>query len=132
MIDPLIERVIGLLTPKEWEALLWLMACTLAATQTLKVIWRLSPLRGGGHGGVNSIAAISGMASAIMVWPAGETAPWYVAGIIAGPASIVVFKIGFGLLNKFLPGVAATMNADRRKVETGPPPETIERRKTDD
>ena len=132
MIDPHIERIINLLTPKEWEALLWLMACTLAATQTVKVLWRLSPIRGGGHIGVNVIATFTGMASAFAVWPANETAPWYVAGVIAGPASSLVFKIAFSLIKKFFPDTAAAINADRRRTEMGPPPETVERRKTDD
>ena len=132
MIDPIIERVIALFTASEWKAIILLMLCTMALTQTVKVFWRRSPIKGGGNIGVNAIAAITGLASAYMVWPSVTTIPWYAAGIIAGPASIVMFKIWFGLLTKFFPTAAGILNSDRRKSTESPPPNDVERRKTDD
>ena len=67
------------------------------------------------------------IAAAYLIWPA-SAGPWYVAGIIAGPSSSVLFKFGFALLTKFMPGLAAAVNFDRRKLDLGPPPATPERR----
>lgn len=120
MIDPFIERLIGLFTPQEWKALIWLMVITLAATHTIKVAWRLSPIRGASNGAVYLVAAVIGFAAAYFVWPS-HSVPWYMAGVTAGPASNIVFRIAFALLNKFLPGVASSINFDRRKQDVGAP-----------
>lgn len=128
MIDPMIEKVINLFTPDEWRAVIWLLVCTVAATHTLKIVWRFVPIKGGGNGQVQVIAIVAGFASAFLMWPE-HTVPWYAAGVIAGPASSVAFKIAFGVLTKYFPTIAAAVNADRRKLELGPPPATDERRK---
>lgn len=132
MIDPIIERLIGLFSPAEWRAIAWLLLATVAATHTLKIVWRWSPFRGGSHGHVQLIAVVAGFASAFFVWPAAGTVPWFMAGVIAGPASSVAFWMAFALLKKYLPTTAAAINADRRRNESGPPPGDVERRKTDD
>ena len=131
MIDPFIERLIGLFSPAEWKALIWLMVITLAATHTIKVAWRLSPIRGASNGAVYLIAAVVGFVSAYFIWPS-QSVPWFIAGVTAGPASNVAFKIAFALLEKFLPGVSSAVNFDRRKADSGAPPDGIPRRKEDE
>ena len=131
MIDPIIERAINLFSPAEWKAIIWMLVATIATTHTLKILWRWMPIKGGGHVGVNAIAIVSGFIAAFAVWPETGSIPWYVAGVIAGPASSLVFKIAFSRIKKFFPDTAAAINADRRRLELGPPPATAERRKTD-
>ena len=121
MIDPIIERIIGLFSPAEWKAIIWLLLSTIAATHTLKIVWRLSPLSGGGHKSVQLIAVAAGFLSAFFVWPATGTVPWFVAGVVAGPASSAVFWAAFGLLKKYMPSVAEMVNADRRTPGPGGP-----------
>src|SRR3990172_2822337 len=130
MIDPILERAINLFTPDEWRSVIWLLLCTLALPISLKVLWRLSPVRGGGDGGVQLIAIASGFIAAFLLWPE-ASGPWYVAGIIAGPASSLAFKAAFAALSKFSPGIAAAINFDRRKQDLGPPPDGVPRRKED-
>ena len=130
MIDPILERALNLFTPAEWRAVIWLLLCTLAMTHTLKVLWRLSPIKGGGDGGVQLIAIASGFLAAFLLWPA-ASGPWYVAGVIAGPASSLAFKFAFSTLNRFAPGFASVLNFDRRKQDLGAPPDGVPRRKED-
>ena len=117
MIDPFIERLIGLLSPAEWKSLIWLMCITLAATHTIKVSWRLSSLPGASNTAVYLISAIVGFSATYFVWPS-HNVPWYMVGITVGPASNIAFKIVVALLEKFLPGVTASINFDRRKEST--------------
>lgn len=127
MIDPILERALSLFTTAEWRIVIWLLLCTVALTHIIKVLWRLSPVKGGGNGSVQIIAIVSGFLSAFMLWPA-TSGPWYVAGIIVGPASSYVFKVGFALLSKLSPDLAAALNFERRRLVLGPPPATVERR----
>lgn len=121
------QQVISLFTPQEWRAMLWLLVATLAATHTLKIAWRLSPWSGGGHWHVALVSAIVGFVLAYFLWPSGQ---WWVAGIIAGPASNVAFKLAFAVLKRYLPEFAAGLNADRRTTDMPiPPTGTPERRK---
>lgn len=128
MIDPLLQWFLNLLTIAEWRAIVWLLMGTIAGTHTLKIVWRLSPFPGGGHGHVYLVSAAIAMAYAFAIWPDGSV-PWWAAGTVAGPASNVAFKVLFALLKKYAPDAAAAMNADRRKVWGLPPSGTPEQRK---
>ena len=130
MIDPILERALNLFTAAEWRNMVWLLACTLAITHLLKVLWRLSPIKGGGDASVQILAIVSGFLAAYMLWPP-ASGPWYVAGVIAGPASSVAFKFVFAALNKFSPGFASAINFDRRKEDLGAPPDGVPRRNGD-
>ena len=127
-MDELAKWFLGLFTTAEWRAFIWLILATLAAVQTLKLVWRYSPITGGGHGHVAILAAVSSMVLAYFIWPAGSGS-WIVAGIVGGPASNLTFKLGFGLLKRYMPDLAATVNLDRREVWGLPPQGTPERRK---
>ena len=128
-IPPIVIWFLGLFTIDEWRAFIWLIIATLAATHTVKVIWRRLPIAGGGHGHVALLAAVSSMVLAYFIWPK-ESGMWWIAGIVCGPASNLTFKLGFGLLKRYMPDLAATVNLDRRK-DTMPIPPTgsPERRK---
>jgi len=131
MIDPILERALSLFTTAEWRIVIYLLLCTITLTHTLKILLRLSPIKGGGNGAVQVIAIVSGFFSAFLLWP--ETSgPWYVAGIIAGPASSVAFKFAFAMLNKLSPTFASIVNFDRRREDQGIPPGVIPRRKEDE
>ena len=127
-MDELAKWFLGLFTTAEWRAFIWLILATLAAVQTLKLVWRYSPITGCGHGHVAILAAVSSMVLAYFIWPAGSGS-WIVAGIVGGPASNLTFKLGFGLLKRYMPDLAATVNLDRREVWGLPPQGTPERRK---
>lgn len=127
-MDELAKWFLGLFTTAEWRAFIWLILATLAAVQTLKLVWRYSPITGGGHGHVAILAAVSSMVLAYFIWPAGSGS-WIIAGTVGGPASNLTFKLGFGLLKRYMPDLAATVNLDRREVWGLPPQGTPERRK---
>jgi hypothetical protein len=118
-LAPLAQWVAGLFTPAEWKAFVLLIAVTLAATHTIKVIWRLAPISGPSHRQVYLVTAGIGFLVAWPIWPAGFD--WWIPGVLAGPAAALAFKAGFYLIKKFAPGMAAAINADRRRREVGPP-----------
>lgn len=112
----------ALFTNVEWRVLILLVATTLGLTQTIKVAWRLLPIPGGGNRTwINLIAAVIGLTLSLLLWP-GEFLVRMSVGFIIGPLAVLLFKIGFGLLKKYLPSVAARVNVDRRvctkKVKT--------------
>lgn len=128
-MDATLQWFLNLLTTAEWRAILWLLMVTLAGTHTIKVAWRnVLPFSGGGGGQVALVAAGCSMVAAYFIWPAGSV-HWAVAGIVGGPASNIAFKLGFALLKRFTPDLAATINLDRRTVLGLPPTDTPERRK---
>lgn len=118
-LSPVALWVVGLFAPAEWKAFILLICVTIAGTHTIKVVWRRSPLRGGSHTDVYIISALLGAVSAYFLWPVGFS--WWVPAILAGPASALVFKAVFFLIKKLSPGLAATLNLDRRKRDAGPP-----------
>lgn len=130
-MDPIIERALSLFTPAEWRTFIWLVVSTLGVTHLLKGLWRLCPVKGGGSKGVQLISLLSGFVAAYMMWPAG-TIPWYVAGLIAGPAANILFKVAFATLTKLAPDVAGAINFDRRKENLGAPPEDVGPRRKED
>lgn len=129
-LAPVVLWFIGLFTLAEWRAFVLLIAVTISATHTVKLVWRLSPVRGGSHGQVNLASAIIGFSAAPFVWPSGFS--WWIPAVLAGPVSVLVFKISFWTLKKFMPGFAATLNMDRRKEDMGPPPDGIGPRRKED
>ena len=129
-MDATLQWFLNLLTTAEWRAILWLLMVTLAGTHTIKVAWRNLPFSGGGGGQVALVAAGCSMVAAYFVWPVGSV-PWWLAGIVGGPASNIAFKLGFALLKRFTPDLAATVNLDRRKVWGLPPNDRKPWRKED-
>ena len=129
-MDATVQWLLSLLTTAEWRAILWLLMVTLAGTHTLKLTLRNWLSKGGGHGQVALMAAGVSMVAAYFVWPAGSV-PWWIAGIVGGPASNIAFKAGFALLKRFTPDLAATVNLDRRKVCGLPPKDRKPWRKED-
>jgi len=127
MIEALIQQYlswfVGLFTPAEWKAFVLLLAVTIAATQIVKVGWRILPIPADRltyrHSVLYLVTCLVAIVIAVAIWPPGFN--WWVPGIIAGPTSAVVFKTGFAVLRKFAPEVAASFNADRRRDDRGPP-----------
>lgn len=120
---------LNLFTAQEWRSFIWLLLGTLTATHTVKIIWRWSPWKGGNHSHITLVSVIAAFAIAFFIWPAGS-GPWWLAGIVAGPVSNIAFKLGFGLLKRYAPDLAATVNMDRRQAKNGLPPQgRSERRK---
>ncbi len=129
---PVVQWFAGLFTPGEWKAFVLLLAVTMAVTQIVKVGWRVLPIPADRltyrHSLLYLITCAVSFIGAPFIWPTGFS--WWIPGVIGGPASALVFKIGFSLLRKFAPDMAASINADRRRVDRGPPG-GIARRKTD-
>ncbi len=127
MIESLIQQYlswfVGLFAPAEWKAFVLLLAVTIAGTQIIKVCWRFLPIPADRltyrHSVLYLLTCLMGLGLAAAIWPPGYS--WWIPGILAGPASAVVFKIGFAVLRKFAPSVAASFNADRRRDDRGPP-----------
>lgn len=130
-MDALTQFFLGLFPAMEWRAFIWLILATLAFTHTAKIAWRYSPLKGGGHGQIALISAVAGFCLAYFIWPSTGSGPFWVAGLVAGPASNIAFKVGFALLRRFMPDLAATVNLDRRKLWGLPPKDRKPWRKED-
>lgn len=128
-MDALTQWFLGLFTQAEYRAFIWLILATMGATHAIKVIWRYSPLKGGGHGQIALISAVAGFCLAYFIWPPIGSGPFWIAGLVAGRASNIAFKMGFALLKRYMPDLAATVNLDRREVWGLPPQGTPERRK---
>jgi len=128
LFEGIVHFIGSLLSVAEWKAFVILCALTLAATQTLKTVWRMLHVPGESRDAVNVMACSIAIAASYFFWP--TPGYWWVAGIIAGPASVLFFKISYGILKWKLPGLASALNFDRRKDDTTPP-EGVERREGD-
>lgn len=131
-LAPLVQWFAALFTPAEWKAFVLLIAVTMAVTQIVKVGWRVLPIPADRltyrHSILYLLTCATAFIAAALIWPPGFS--WWIPGVIGGPASALTFKVGFALLRKFAPEVAASINADRRRDDRGPPG-GIARRKTD-
>ena len=114
MIESALQFLAGLFTPAECKAMVWLIIITLACTHTIKVLWRFCPVRGGSHGQVYLVSAVVALVASYFVWPPIE-GQWWTAGIVAGPASNIMFKLALAALKKIWPEGAAAINFERRR-----------------
>ena len=128
-LAPVAHWVAGLLTPAEWSAMIWLVSGTLIFTHFAKIVWRLSPIPGGGNNNaIHLVAGLIGLLIAIPVWPDSGRVPFWMAGPVASGGAIGIFKGFFPVLSYFFPRLADNLNANRRRYDLGPPPATPERR----
>ena len=120
--DPAVQWLFGLFTTQEWKSIILLLLVIMALTQIVKVGWRILPIPADRLTYMNSImyliTCVISMVCAPFIWPPGLN--WWIPGVIGGPASAVVFKIGFSILKKYAPDIAAGFNADRRSNEASP------------
>jgi hypothetical protein len=130
-ISPIAQWFVSLLTMAEWSAVFLLILSTLFFTHIAKIGWRMSPISGDRrHGLINLTSCLIGLGLGKALWPATGHAPWWIAGpVMGGGGAILVWKLAWPMFSSMLPGVAAKVNMDRRKMELGPPPATAERRK---
>lgn len=129
MVDPILQWFMGLFTAAEWRAMAWLLIATLAATHTAKIAWRRSPVPGGYGWQIEILSGGLSIALAYFLWPA-DSVPFWIAGMVGGAAATLAFKAGFAVLKRHAPDIAAVLNAERREVVGGLPPEGVpERRK---
>lgn len=114
--DPAVQWLFGLFTTQEWKALILLLFVTMALTQIVKVGWRILPIPADRLTYQKSIiyliTCVISLICAFFIWPPGLS--WWIPGVIGGPASAVAFKLGFSILRKYAPDIAAGFNADRR------------------
>lgn len=123
---PDINWIIGLITPAEWAAALWLMLLIYAATEISKRLWRLFTKSYGSRVAWIAAAIVS-FAGASELWPQASIVPWWMAGIIGGPISNAVYKITVWMIDRTSPGFARIFTGERRRRDE-PPPGGIERR----
>lgn len=131
-IGTIVSWFVGLFTPAEWKAFVLLVLVAMAVTQIVKVGWRVLPIPADRltykHSILYLITCGTSFFGAPFIWP--PEFSWWIPGVIGGPASAITFKAGFFLIRKFFPDMAASFNADRRKMNIGPP-SGIERRGKD-
>lgn len=123
-LAPLVQWFAALFTPAEWKLFvvngwrfLLLLGLTLAATHTIKVLWRKSHWRGGGHGHTNVVALVVSYPLAFLVWKEGSS--FAIPAILGGPSAILTFKVAFAWLKRKHPELAAEINFDRRGTDRG-------------
>ena len=130
--DPAAQWLFGLFTTQEWKSLILILFVTMALTQIVKVGWRILPIPADRLTYQNSIlyliTSVISFTSAFFIWPPGLS--WWIPGVIMGPASALAFKVGFFILKKYAPDIAAGFNADRRRNYIDPPDGFL-KRKTD-
>lgn len=122
-LAPVVTWFAAIFTPAEWKSFVLLIAVTMAVTQIVKVGWRILPIPADRltyrHSLIYLIACATSLVGAPFIWPPGFN--WWIPGVIGGPASALTFKLWFALLRKFAPDIAASFNADRRRLDLGPP-----------
>lgn len=123
---PDIGWLVGLLTPAEWQAVLWLMLLIYSLTELAKRLYRAATARYT-RAEVWFGALVVGFAGAFFVWPEDSAVEWWIAGLCAGPMSSVLHRLAVGLLERISPELAAAVTGDRRRRDL-PPPGGIERR----
>ena len=126
---PDLNWIIGLITPAEWAAVLWLMLLIYAATEIAKRAWRLFTKQYGPRVAWIAAALVS-FAGASELWPEASIVPWWIAGIIGGPMSNVLYKVTVWMIDRVSPGFARLFTGERRR-EDEPPPGGLERRQSD-
>lgn len=120
MVDPVLQWFVNLFTAAEWRAMAWLILATLAATHTVKVVWRRSPVPGGDNWQIEILSGVLAIALAYFLWPA-DSVQWWIAGIVGGATSTLFFKAGFAVLKRTAPDIAAALNLERRRTMGGLP-----------
>lgn len=123
---PDLNWIIGLITPAEWAAVLWLMLLIYAATEIAKRAWRLFTKQYGSRVAWIAAALVS-FVGASELWPDESIVPWWMVGIIGGPISNVMYKLGVVLIDRVSPGTARLFTGERRRRDE-PPPGGLERR----
>lgn len=131
-VVPLFKWIEALLTPAEWSAVFLLLLGTLVATHILKMLWRISPLKGDRrHALINLSAVIVGTLLGSVLWPDKGHAPWWFAGFVfGGGGSIATWKMAWPIFATVFPSVASKVNLERRRSDNPVPPDGVaERRK---
>lgn len=124
---PDLTWLLSLITPAEQAAVLWLMLTIYAGTELAKRAWRLFTKQYGSR--VAWVAAfLVSFAAAGELWPAASVVPWWIAGLIGGPISNVLYKLTVALLDRLHPGIARIFTGERRRRDGLPPPGGIDRR----
>ena len=109
------EFIIALLKPAEWTALAWALGFVLAATNVTKIIFRYLPWpdRSFTRTETRGISFLLGIIAAFFLWPATSTAPWWLAGIVLGPAMSIFYKYAAIIVRWKFPGLWNAINAER-------------------
>jgi len=118
--------VAKLLTPAEWSGLIWLLAVVSSFTEIFKRTFRAFTAAWHNQPIYMASFVMSGIAS-FFLWPHVSTVPWWIVGIIGGPAANLLHRVTIGVLKWKYPELAAAITGDRRKT-VQPPPGGVERR----
>lgn len=70
-----------------------LAAVTFAQTYTVKFFYKIAVKEKLTPNLIRGISILCGISSAYVAWPSASPMAWYVAGILAGPGSILVYDI---------------------------------------
>lgn len=117
---PNLEFIIKLLTADEWTALILIGLVVYSGTEIAKRVHRKLTKRYGNFD-VWFFALALGFVSSWVLWPDNSSMPWYVLGIITGPALSWLHTHAIKIIAWKWPGLAAALTGNRRKTDNGPP-----------
>lgn len=117
---PDLNQILSLITPAEWQAILWLMLAIYSGTEVVKRLYRAMTHRYS----ANEIWLVSfaiGLATSYFIWPDNSEVWWFIAGACGGPMSNIIHKAAIVMLRKVSPDIANAITGERRKRWMGPP-----------
>lgn len=109
-----VNRIIELLTPPQWRALIFLLLITSAVTETVKRVFLLKVTAAVRKRVVYAVAFVTGITSGLVGWAMVGTAEiagywWLTFGVIVGPAANFLHWLSLGLVGWKFPGLAAAL-----------------------
>lgn len=125
---PDLTWLLSLINPAEQAAVLWLMLTIYAGTELVKRLVRLTTRNYRSTVAWSAAAAVS-IAAAAALWPRppASVVPWWIAGLVGGPVSNILYKLAVAVLDRIAPGLARLFTGERRRRDA-PAPGGIERR----
>jgi len=109
--DSIINALQLLLTLPEWVALAWILLVIFSFTESFKRMLTLYMAKKKRKQALYFCSFITGFIFSFLIWPEGQTIPWFIAGAVSGPLSnflhyilIVVIKWKFPRLALILSG----------------------------
>lgn len=125
---PDLTWLLSLINPAEQAAVLWLMLTIYAGTELVKRLVRLTTRNYRSTVAWSAAAAVS-IAAAAALWPRppASVVPWWIAGLVGGPVSNILYKLAVAVLDRIAPGLARLFTGERRRRDE-PPPGGLERR----
>jgi hypothetical protein len=139
----------GMFTPEQWIrimgwlidtgivllnnalSVMWVVFLIFATTQMVKITWRRSKLKGPPEWAIHGVSLLSAGGWGFTQNDSHVLDERAAMALVAWFITWLVVTYGGEMLKTYRPKIWSAINADRRKLDLGPPPATPGRRKED-